>query len=588
MIRRRFAGFLSVLLGLFAVPGILAAQPATPPQTSPPPTSQFPGMPRRDPTQPPQEAGAATIKGRVVALDTGAPLRHVQLRLSGEKLRPGRATLTDAQGQYEFKDLVAGRYSLMASKGGFVMLQYGQRGPRDSGRAIQLTDRQTLDKVDIALPRGAVITGRVVDEAGEPVSDMSVQAMQYRLMNGKRRLVSAGGYRGTATNDIGQYRIYGLPPGEYYVSVSGRQGQMMGMDVQQDDNSSGYAPTYYPSTPSVAEAQKVAIGVGEEAVADIQLVPTRVVRISGTLVTSAGKPPTMGFVTLQQRGGDVIGPGMMGGTGPVRPDGTFTLNGVPTGSYTLTAMANMKGDFDFNPAEMETASMPITVTGQDLTDVRLATSVGASLSGRLIFEGGTPEPNTMRQIRAGCFPVDQESPVFGGSIPVTADEQGQIQIKNLSVPCMINAFGMQSGWALKSVTLNGIDITDRPFEPSGKSQAGLEVTLTNRVTTLSGSVQSTQDQPAKEYTVIVFPEDTQRWQAPLAQRYIRRARPDQQGTFKLTGLPPGRYLVAAFENIEEGTEMDPEYLTRIQSVATRTELLEGGTQTVSLKLSQNR
>jgi hypothetical protein len=584
MIRRFRAGFVLVFLGLFAAPGGLDAQPATPPQTSP--TPGMPGMPRRDPTQQQQqqqqEAATAVIKGRVVALDTGAPLRHVQIRVMGEKLKQPRSTLTDAQGVYEFKDVVPGRYSLLASKGGFVTLQYGQRGPRDMGRSIELADKQTLDKVDIALPRGAVITGRVVDEAGEPVSDVAVTALQYRNFNGKRRL---NGGRPAMTNDIGQYRLYGLAPGEYYVNVNGRMNQMMGPDMQMDD-ASGYAPTFYPSAPSAAEAQKLTIGVGEEVVADIQLMPTRVVRISGSVLTSTGKPATAGMVMLQNRGNDT-NPGMGAGSGSLRPDGTFVINGVTTGSYQLVAMANPGGDmFMFSRDGMESATMPITVSGQDLTDVRLVTVAGIVLSGHLTFEGGTPEPTVAKQIRASCLPVDQEG-FMGGIMPATADDQGQFQIKNISSPCLISTFGNQT-WTLKSVMLNGVDITDRPIEPAGKPISGIELTMTNRVSTLTGTVNTAQDQPAKEYTVIVFPEEPQRWQTPLSGRYLRQARPDQTGTFKLLGLPSGRYLVAAFENLEDGAARDPEFLTQIQSRATRVELSEGGTQTVSLKLRYNR
>lgn len=579
MIRRLRAGFVLVFLGLFAAPSHLGAQPATPPQTSP-----TPGMPRRDPTQQQQqqqqEAGTAVIKGRVVALDTGAPLRHVQIRVMGEKMRSPRSTLTDAQGVYEFKELVPGRYSLMASKGGFVTLQYGQRGPRDMGRSIQLADKQTLDKIDMALPRGAVITGRVVDEAGEPVSDVAVTALQYRLINGKRRL---SGGRPAMTNDIGQYRIYGLAPGEYYVNVNGRMNQMMGPDTQTDD-ASGYAPTFYPSAPSAAEAQKLTIGVGEEVVADIQLTPTRIVRVTGAVLTSTGKPATAGMAMLQQHGNDVNG-NMGGGTSPLRPDGTFVINGATTGSYRLIVMANPAGGDMFTRDGMESAVMPLTVGGQDITDLRLVTTAGIALSGRMVFEGGTPEPGVAKQIRVSCLSMDQDAFTLG-AMPGTADDEGKFEIKNVSVPCLVSVFGNQT-WMLKSVMLNGVDITDRPIEPASKPMSGFEITMTNRLSTITGTVTSAQDQPAKEYTVIVFPEETQRWQPPVSGRYMRQGRPDQTGTFKLPGLPPGHYLVAAFENIEEGAARDPEFLTQVQSRATRVELSEGGTQTVSLKLLEN-
>src|SRR5262249_26151771 len=182
---------------LFASLSSAGQVPPPPPQPGAPATGPtvatpgMPGAPRRDPTAQQQEPGTGVIKGRVVVLDTGAPLRRVQIRLTGGTMRQSRGTMTDAQGQYEFKDLIAGRYNLFASKGGYVSLSYGQRGPKDTGKAIELADKQTMDKVDLALPRGAVITGRVVDETGEAVSEVQVTAMQFRMMNGKRRLTPA-------------------------------------------------------------------------------------------------------------------------------------------------------------------------------------------------------------------------------------------------------------------------------------------------------------------------------------------------------------------------------------------------------------
>jgi hypothetical protein len=522
------------------------------------------------------------LRGRVVAFDTGVPLRRVQMRLGGGTLRQGRATLSDAEGRYEFLNLPAGRYQLSASKGGYVSLQYGQRGPRDSGRAIELAARQTLEKIDIALPRGAVITGRVVDELGEPVSDMPVTALQYRIVSGKRRLVPASNGRAGSTNDIGQYRLYGLPPGEYYVSVSGRQGPMMAMDAQSDDTSgSGYAPTFYPSTPSVAEAQRVTVGVGDETVADIQLFLTRVSRISGTVVTSTGKTPAVGMVSLRQVSNEAAGMLTNAAAGQLWPDGTFTLSGVPAGSYQLMIMANPGTDMSFD--RFESFTQPLTVSGQDISDLRVTTSNGIILSGRLIFEGGTPDATLMKQFQPGCFPLDNEIVTFTGL--ATASEHGQFEIKGVASPCVVTTMGLPPGWTLKSVQLNGIDVSERPIEPAGKPITGFEVTFINRVTTLTGTVQDAQNQSAKEYTVVVFPEESRHWQPPMGTRYLRRARPDQAGTFKLTGLPPARYLVVAFDSVEEGLEMDPEFLAKIQPLATRVELSEGGTQSVSLKIS---
>ena len=139
-------------------------------------------------------AGTARIRGRVVAADTGAPLRRAQVRLSAAELRVNRSATTDADGRYEFPDLPAGRYNLSVARSGFVSLSFGQQRPFEQGRPLDLASAQQADKIDFALPRGGVIAGRVTDELGEPLAGVRVQAMRYQyLPNGRRQLTPVGG-----------------------------------------------------------------------------------------------------------------------------------------------------------------------------------------------------------------------------------------------------------------------------------------------------------------------------------------------------------------------------------------------------------
>ena len=234
---------------------------------------------------------------------------------------------------------------------------------------MELPDAQTLEKIDFSLPKGGVITGRVIDEFGEPISDVQVTVERYQFVQGRRQLVNAG--RSGSTNDIGEFRIFGLSPGQYYLSAALRHFQM---GAETDDHS-GYAPTYYPGASSPESAQKITIGLGE-TISDltITLTPTRTARVSGTVTTSQGKPMP-GMIMVVQRSGNGF---MTSMGGRVLPDGTFAISGVAPGEYTLQANTGMGGD------DVEFASADITVTGEDLAGVALIATKPVTVTGRVI------------------------------------------------------------------------------------------------------------------------------------------------------------------------------------------------------------
>ena len=163
-----------------------------------------------------------------------------------------------------------------------------------------------MDKVDVALPRGSAVSGRILDEFGEPVADANVTAMRMQYSGGRRRLMQSG--RNSTSNDLGQYRLFGLPPGEYYVSVTVRTFDSMIMDMMGmsgaggpvgSNNNSGYAASYYPGTANPGEAQRLTLAVGQEAASiDIQMQPVRLSKITGSAASSDGKPMSGAMVML--------------------------------------------------------------------------------------------------------------------------------------------------------------------------------------------------------------------------------------------------------------------------------------------------
>jgi hypothetical protein len=552
------------------------------------------------------KTGTGRILGRVVSTDSGGPLRRAQVRLTAPEVGV-KVALTDAEGRFEFRELPAGRFTLNATKSGYVSVQYGQTRPFEQGRPIELADKQVLDKTDVAMPRGGVISGRLVDEFGDPLPDALVSAMRQTWSNGRRRLLPTG--RTSQTNDLGQFRMYGLPPGEYYISASLRNTDIMIMDAgllggpssgaSGSTPSSGYAPTYFPGTTTAANAQRVNVAVGQEAQnTDFALAPVRLAKITGTVMTSDGKPLDGGIVTAMptSRTGEV-GLALMGGsTGRTTKDGNFSIPSVAPGDYTLavrsvriitsdggdTVMfrATIGGGGSDGP-EGETASVPVVVAGEDLSNVVIVTSKGATASGRITFEGGAPPPSG--GVRITPVATDADGPMMMGAGGATVKDDGSFQLKGLSGRRLLRV-NLPSGWTLKSVRLNGDDVTDSGVEfKSGQDVSGLEVVASSKQTEITGGVTASNGSALKDYTVVVFSDDPQYWSLPFT-RWVNGTRPDQEGRFRVRNLPPGSYNIVAVDYIEAGAWGDPELLDRLKSRAKRVTLSEGGSEKVDLKL----
>jgi uncharacterized protein (DUF2141 family) len=177
-----------------------------------------PQSPVRDTNAQPT-TGTADISGSVMLEGANAPVRRGQVTLSSQAIRSSRTLITDDKGHFDFTALPAGRYTLTVSKPGYVTTSYGAKKPGRAGTPIQLADTQRFDSANLVMPKGSVITGTVIDEGNEPTPGTQVRAYQYVIRTGEKTLQQAGS---ASTDDRGAYRIYGLQPGDYLVSVTPR------------------------------------------------------------------------------------------------------------------------------------------------------------------------------------------------------------------------------------------------------------------------------------------------------------------------------------------------------------------------------
>jgi len=517
-------------------------------------------------------AGTSAIRGRVMS-DTGAPVRRAQVRASFSGRPGGRSVSTDLDGRFELRDLPAGQWTLSASKAGFVTQRYGQRRPLETVPPIQLAEGQRLDGANFTLARGGAISGRVQDDFGDPVA---------KMVDGRRRMMNIG--VSDETDDTGAFRLYGLAPGDYYVSATPRNNPM-----ESPGDGAGYAPTYYPGTGNATEAQRLSVGAGEELAIGFSLLPVRMVRISGVVVSAGGGAPGNGGGSAAGRGGLVMltnsgdaGEGVMtSSAGPIQADGTFTIANVPPGSYVLNVRSGGARSINLGALEaVEIGSLPITVSDSDVTGVTIVTTRGASIAGTIVTEGSTPLNLaslrvTTRQLRN----------TFGGGPGGTGSSvstAGAFQLSSLSGTTIIRVDGLPPQWMLKSVVVGAVDVTDAALDLKGTEQVtNARIVLTDRVAEVNGGA-TIGNQSAKDFNVIVFAEDASLWAFPT--RFVRTVRADAQGQFTLRGLPPAGYLAAAVSYIEEGEAQDPEFLERLRESAARVTVREGETKTLALRL----
>ena len=380
----------------------------------------------------------------------------------------------------------------------------------------------------------------------------------------------------SSSNDIGEFRIYGLAPGDYYVSANPRGGSN---PFETTADRSGYAPTYYPSSADVASAQRVTVRAGD-TVSNIvvTLAPTRMARVSGTVFDGQGQPAKGGAVMPMPSGGMTMpmSPGM------VRPDGTFTINNLAPGEYVLRSVptGGVTGPAAFASIAMAT----ISVNGSDLSNVVLQPQTPIVIKGRLTGAATTlakVKPASTRLMAAPYGPPMMMVGPTGPPQPLHDDLSfeltvypGEYTIRPMTLPDMV----------VRAVHLDGRDVTKSFHVDAGTALNDVEVEVTSSTARLVVTAANARNEGVGSRDVVIFPQDETQWGLQIAG-HGSTGRTDDQGRYQTPPLLPGAYYVALPEVMEAGQASDPEFLESLRTKAQRITVGDGATANVQLRVS---
>jgi hypothetical protein len=563
--------------------------------------------------------GTASISGFVLSDDqASAPVRRAKVTLRGGQAGVEFSVLTGEDGRWRIQGLPAGRYTAAATKAAYLNSTYGATRPGQSpGSAIAVTDGRAVTGITLKMSRGGVIAGRVVDEAGRPVPGIGVRAAQIQTTGGTRRLVYAGFQPGPGgssfsrqTDDLGQYRIYGLPSGSYVVGTAtagpGIRSPFAGVDIRTvsaedlraassgdaagaavsaantagtftptGGRSVGYAPIYFPSALLVDEAIKVEVAAGEERNGvdiSMRLVPMAIV--SGVVVGADRETPGRRLQLITTSSGGISSGGVSMSTLPVRPDGSFSTRPLAPGRYTLSASGGpgRAGGPPAPAALTHFAEMDIEVRGDDLSGVMLTLQPGATVRGRVVFQGDLPPPDPA-SVRVALSSADRERPMLGKSATVSPDWTFAIT----GVPPGLYSVGATAigsapaggRWLARSAVYQGRDVIDAPLEvQAGQEVDGVAVTMAERLAEVSGTLTDAKGRAIPDLTMVLFSVDRADWRGG-SRRVQPPQRPDSAGRYLFPNVTPGEYFLAAVADIEPASMADPTFLEAVAAGAIR-------------------
>lgn len=494
-----------------------------------------------------QSPAPCAVEGTVVNHASGEPLQRVNLQLHStrsDRTRP-YASVSTAEGRFEFVGVEPGQYTLRAERQGF-----------DRHESPFATDcGQLRGRVEVKLVPQGVVTGTVTDEFGDPLPGVSVEAMLRAYLNGTRHVIPASQ---AVTNDLGEYRLHGLSPGPYFIQAA---------IAGKGDGSGGTVllPAYFPNTDRPELAQPLQVAPGQvQSGTNFVLRRVPAFSIRGRLAMAAGPNHNVMVYLAERNSGN-----WLTGRQPIPVvNGVFELAGVTSGAYHLIAE-----QFGESGAPVAGARMPVEISDRDLEGIILAVTPRPDIMGQITWEQAPPESGAGKNLRVILRPEPGDTSL-PASTPVGADVEANGLFRIRSSPpgtYYVQAANLPPGFYIKSARLGDTGNATLRLDLSQPQAGQLRIVVSSRSGVLEGNVESQRAGLA----VFALAEGNPWWSKTTVT--------DERGHFEVKGLAPGEYRVLAFERIDPEAYQDAELMKSLESCSQRVTIREGSKEMLTLK-----
>jgi hypothetical protein len=529
----------------------------------------------------------------------GLPAEAALVTVSGNVASPIPSVTTDASGRFSFQNLAAGLYSLQALRDGYARQSYGQRTLGGPATALRLAAGQSIPNVVMALVPAGNVSGVIRSLEGQPQAGVPVQLLRVTYnSNGQRAFQVEGTVR---TNDRGEYRLYWLTPGSYFVSAGSAPGpnRTAGANSPVSPNEvpdRSFTLTYYPGVWDARGAAMIQVNSGVELSGiDFSVPSQQLLHIRGRVVdTNTGQPPPSVGLSLAYRTLAGTSGAFSAGQKYDPRTGEFELRNVPPGSYVIQAIAmdsTAVGESETlvkvaAVASRANARLPVDISNHDVDGLFLTLTAGVALPGRISLEGGNLSSiSGWERIRVplkptldGAFgpslqpasPVPQ-APQPDGTFVIAGVSPGEFTIGPVT--------GLPNGFYVKEARFAQADVLSQPLRFSGATGGALEIVLSSRSSQVDGIAVDSRSTPIAGARMVLVP-DRQRSRTDL----FKTTMSDSSGRFMFRSIPPGDYRVFGWEALDSYAYFDPDLLRRVEPQGIAVRVTESATNNLTVKI----